>query len=235
MTALKNFAENIWIADGPPVNFYGMDYPVRMTVIRMTSGPRGDEVFIHSPIEPTPELLQEVVALGEVTYIVSPNKIHHLYMGNWSDIFPDAMVFASPGLMDKRPELSFDGELGNVPEVDWSKEIDQLVFAGSRVMDEVVFFHKPSKTLILADLIENFDPSWFQGWRGWIARLAGIVAPSGKAPIDFRLSFFGRRKKTKSCVERMMAWQPRHIIIAHGHCFKDNGMDELKRAFAWAV
>ena len=233
MTALEKFAENIWIADGPPVDFHGHDYCVRMTVIRLTAGPRGDEVFIHSPISPTPEILQEVVGLGEVAYIVSPNKIHHLYLGDWADIFPDAQIFASPGLMNKRPELSFDGELGDVPETGWAKEIDQLIFAGSRVMDEVVFFHQPSQTLILADLIENFDRNWFKGWRGVVARLAGIVAPDGKMPIDFRWSFCGHKKQAKVCFERMLDWQPRQIIIAHGHCFKTNAIGELKRAFGW--
>ena len=217
------------------MDFYGFDYPVRMTVIRLTTGAHGDEVFIHSPISPTPELLQEVVALGDVAYIVSPNKIHHLYLGDWADIFPDAQVFASPGLMNKRPELSFDGELGDVPEIDWAKEIDQLIFAGSRVLDEVVFFHKPSRTLILADLIENFDPKWFTGWKGWIARIGGIVAPRGKAPLDFRLTFFGHKAQAKKSLARMMDWQPENIIIAHGHCFKNNAMSELKRAFSWLL
>ena len=140
MTTLEPFAEDIWIANGPPVDFYGMDFPVRMTVIRLPSGGPDDRIFIHSPISPTPELLQEVVALGEVAFIVSPNKIHHLFLGDWADIFPEAQVFASPGLMNKRPELSFDGELGDVPETGWARDIDQVIFAGSRVLDEVVFF-----------------------------------------------------------------------------------------------
>ncbi len=139
-------------------------------------------------------------------------------MGDWSNIFPEAQVFASPGLMNKRPELSFDGELGDVPETGWAEEIDQLIFAGSRVMDEVVFFHKPSQTLILADLI---------------AKLAGIVAPKGKAPVDFRLTFIGHKAAARKSFARMKAWKPRNIIIAHGHCFRDNGMAELSRAFAW--
>ena len=100
-------------------------------------------------------------------------------------------------------------------------------------MDEVVFFHKPSQTLILADLIENFDRDWFKGWRRWIAGLAGIIAPKGKAPLDFRLSFFGRKAAARKSFARIIGWQPKHIIIAHGHCFKNNAMDELKRAFSW--
>ena len=100
-------------------------------------------------------------------------------------------------------------------------------------MDEVVFFHKTSQTLILADLIENFEANWFKGWKGALAKLAGIVAPHGKAPIDFRLSFFGNKKVAREKLSRMTAWQPQNIIIAHGLCFKNNGIAELKRAFGW--
>ena len=54
------------------------------------------------------------------------------------------MEFDAP-LTDKAPEL-------------WSDEIDQLIFKGSSVIEEVVFFHKSTKTLIVTDLIENFEP-----------------------------------------------------------------------------
>ena len=77
MPVLEEFAQNIWIYNGPPVDFYGLDFPVRMTVIKLKSG----DLFVHSPISPTPQMLQEVVSLGEVKYIVSPNKIHHLFHG----------------------------------------------------------------------------------------------------------------------------------------------------------
>ena len=229
MPVLEQFAQDIWVANGPPVNFYGMDYPIRMTIIKLVNG----DLFVHSPISPTPEILQEVVSLGEVKFIISPNKIHHIFLGDWADIFPESFVYASPGLLNKRPELSFDGELGDVPETDWSDEIDQLIFSGSRVMDEVVFFHKASKTLILADLIENFEKHWFKGWRGILAKFAGIVAPNGKTPIDYRLSFFGNKKIAREKLGRILKWHPENIIIAHGICFKGNAMAELKRAFGW--
>ena len=95
------------------------------------------------------------------------------------------------------------------------------------------FFHRKSKTLILADLIENFDQNWFKGWRKLIARWVGILAPNGKAPVDFRLSFIGNKKQARTSLARIVAWQPKHIIVAHGICFKNNAMSELKRAFSW--
>jgi len=226
---LTLFAKDIWIADGPPVNFYGFAYPVRMTIIRLEGG----RLFVHSPIAPAPEMMAQVADLGNVAFLVSPNNIHHLYLGQWGDMFPEAQIYASPGLKDKRPDISFDGELCDVPEPDWAEEIDQVIFKGSPAMQEVVFFHKESRTLILADLIENFDRHWFTGWKGWVARIIGIVQPDGRAPLEWRLSFLFGKKDARSALAKIMSWQPECIIIAHGHIYEKDGMKELKRSFRW--
>ncbi|WP_263477948.1 DUF4336 domain-containing protein [Francisella sp. XLW-1] len=129
--------------------------------------------------------MQEVSKLGNIKYLISPNKIHHLFLQDWLELYPNAEVYASPDLREKRKDINFKADLKDSPEPEWQDEIDQLIFKGSRVMQEVVFFHKPSKTLILTDLIENFDENYFTGFKGMIAKLSGIVAPNGKTPIDW--------------------------------------------------
>ena len=99
-------------------------------------------------------------------------------------------------------------------------------------MEEVVFFHRLSKTLILADLIENFPPGHFTGLQKVIARLAGILSPDGKAPVDWRLTFWNRAR-ARQCFSRMRAWTPEKIIVAHGGCYQKNAGEELERAFQW--
>jgi hypothetical protein len=49
-------------------------------------------------------------------------------------------------------------DLGDLPEEAWREDLDQLIFRGSRFIQEVVFFHRKTRTLVLADLIENFEP-----------------------------------------------------------------------------
>ncbi|HHI82973.1 MAG TPA: DUF4336 domain-containing protein [Rhizobiales bacterium] len=200
-----------------------------MTLVRLDGG----KLFVHSPIAPDSELVKAVTALGEVAFLVSPNKIHHLYLGQWGELFPRARIYASPGLKEKRRDISFDGKLGNVPEPGWAGQIDQVVFAGSPVMQEVVFFHEKSRTVIFADLIENFDRDWFTGWKGWIARHWGITQPDGRAPLEWRLSFLFGHKQAKKALAKIMSWQPERIIVAHGACYEKDGVKELKRAFRW--
>ncbi|MEY8766445.1 MULTISPECIES: DUF4336 domain-containing protein [Francisella] len=226
---LNQLAENIWVVDGGAVPFFGLPYTTRMTIIRLEN----DDLFIHSPIKLNNELMQEVSKLGNIKYLISPNKIHHLFLQDWLELYPNAEVYASPGLREKRKDINFTADLKDFPKAQWQNEIDQLIFKGSRVMQEVVFFHKPSKTLILTDLIENFDENYFSGFKGMIAKLSGIVAPNGKTPIDWRMSFFFGKKQARECFERILAWQPERIIIAHGKNIETNAVDFLKKSFKW--
>jgi hypothetical protein len=124
-------------------------------------------------------------------------------------------------------------DLGDEPPPEWTTEIDQLIFRGSRFMDEVVFFHRQSQTLILTDLIENFEPSRVARGLRWVIRLVGIADPSGKTPMDLRMTFLGRKAQARQAYKQMLAWTPEKIILAHGRWYPENGTAELKRAFQW--
>lgn len=153
-----------------------------------------------------------------------------MFLTQWTRRYPKAKSYAAPGLVHKRPDVAFDAELGDQPEPDWDREIDQLVFRGSFVMEDAVFFHKASRTLILTDLIENFPESHLHGWKLRVARMAGIIAPNGRTPLDWRLTFLGRRT-AKACLAQMLRWQPRNIIVSHGECVFGGGTEFLARSF----
>jgi hypothetical protein len=225
--SLEFFGPDIWIAEGPVVSFYGFSYPTRMIVIRLSDG----GVFVWSPIALTPELKAAVDALGPVAHVVSPNKIHHLYMGEWQDAYPSAKLYASPGLAQKRSDLRFETTLGDSPPAAWAADIDQVEMGGSAFLTEIVFFHRKSRTAIFADLIENFRPGWFRGWRGILARLDGIVMPHGGAPREWRFTF----KKTiaRAALARILAWQPEQVVMAHGELTRTDGAAFIRKSFRW--
>ena len=100
-------------------------------------------------------------------------------------------------------------------------------------MEEVVFFHRRNRTLLLADLVENFEPGKMGGSYGWLVRLAGAAAPDGKTPIDLRLTFLGRKKEARSAFDKIVAREPEKVIMAHGHPYERHGTAELRRAFRW--
>lgn len=174
---LREFGPGIWTAEGPVVSFLGFAYSTRMALIRLSGG----GLFVWSPIALTPALKQEVDAMGPVRFLVSPNRLHHLFLAEWKFAYPQARLYASPGLHDKRKDLAFDGELGDAHEPEWAEEIDQVPLHGS-FLTEVEFLHRAIRTALFADLIQNFPPDWFKGWRGIVARPDGICAPHPGAP-----------------------------------------------------
>jgi hypothetical protein len=228
MSHLQLFCPGLWTAEGPVVSFSGFPYPTRMAVIRLS----GERLFIWSPIAPDPALLRETESLGKVAFLVSPNKIHHLALGEWRRAFPQAQLWASPGLPKKRPDLSFTGTLSDQPEPGWAGEIDQVHVTGSFMMSEIVFFHRESRTALFCDLIENFPPGWFKGWQGWVARLGGIVQPHVGAPGDWRITFW-RRTAARQALARILAWHPMRVVVAHGQMVRTDGENFIRQAFRW--
>jgi Domain of unknown function (DUF4336) len=232
MTApLREFAPGLWVGEGPVVPFIaGFDYPTRMAAIKLTD----DRLFIWSPIALTAELKEQIDRLGPVACLVSPNLLHHLYLGEWKAAFPAARLFASPGLKRRRKDLAFDADLSDAPDPLWVADIDQVLLRGSLVMTEAVFFHRASATAIFADLIENFPPDWFKGWRGVLAKLDGIVAPNHGAPREWRASFL-RRKLARAALQRILDWPIEKVLIAHGDCAEKDGAAFVRRGFSWLI
>jgi hypothetical protein len=230
---LKSIGPEIWIADGPVVQWgymgWRFPFPTRMTVVRLPDG----SLWIHSPIAPDEQLLAEIDALGPVAHLVSPNAIHHISVGAWSKRYPQARTWASPGVR-KRSDVSFSDDLANAPPPEWADVIDQRIAEGSNALREVIFFHEPSRVLILADMIENFEAERLnRPLTRFLARLAGILSPNGKAPGDLRLTYFGKHARLRPTVGWMLACKPDKVVIAHGKWFETNGEAEIRRAFAW--
>ena len=232
LNTLKPIGPDIWLIDGPAIRFYGMPFSTRATVVRLGNG----DIWVHSPTHLTEDLRAEVGALGRVAHLVAPNWIHYAYVQSWQAAFPGAQAWAAPGVA-KRAEakgmvIAFDHDLGRQAEGPWRGEIDQMIVEGSKVHREAVFFHRASRTLILTDLIENFEAAKIPWWMRLPGRLGGVVEPGGM-PRDMRATFRGHHDQLRAAVERMIAWAPERIIVAHGRWHERDAVAELRRAFAF--
>jgi hypothetical protein len=236
LNMLKPFVDNVWIVDGPEITmrYLGLElpFPTRMTVVRLASG----EIWIHSPIAWSDDLAAAVRRLGPVSWLIAPNTLHYWHMPRWQAGFPEARSYGPPGLAARaRRPLMVDETLGDrAPDV-WEKTFDQWLIPGS-VLTEVDFFHRPSRTLILTDLIENFEPCRIhKSWLRWAIRLGGAADPDGKAPYDMQLNFLGHQAQLRAAVQQIIALMPERIIIAHGRCYDRDAVEELRRAFRWIL
>jgi hypothetical protein len=99
-------------------------------------------------------------------------------------------------------------------------------------MEEVVFFHAASSSLLLADLVIAFEPERVRPHLRWLFGLVGVMWP-GQTPREVQGSTWGRGAQARACYQRMLAWQPRRVILGHGRSYAEEGMARLERAFAW--
>lgn len=235
---VKPIADGLYLVDGPVVRMaagpFNVPFPSRMAIARLDDG----GLWVWSPTALSPALKREVDALGPVRHLVSPNRIHYANIPAWEAAYPDAVAWASPGVRERAAsqhiEVRFDRDLSGDPPAEWASSIDQLIFRGSSAMEEVVFFHRASRTLILADLIENFERDKLSLPMRWMARIGGVLDPDGKTPSDWRITFRGDgRARAKASLARMLALAPERVVIAHGRWYPDEAPAEIGRAFRW--
>ena len=225
---LAPFVEGaLWTA-WRPLRFHGIAMGTRMTVCKLSDG----ALFVHSPIAPDAMLLAALRELGPVEHVVAPNKLHHLYVAEFTVHFPDAFTYASPDLPARRPDLRFDVVLGDTPRPGWSSDLAQCLVRGRFFLDEVAFLHRASGTLILTDLCEEGSEEWPFASR-LVARLGGIYQRHGP-PRDMKWSLRRDRPALRRAVERILCWDFDRMILAHGRLVETGAKQLFERAYAFA-
>lgn len=235
LDSLKPVANDVWIVDGPLIRFgpplLSMPFSTRMTIVRLA-----DALFVHSPTPLSDALRAQIAGIGAPCWIISPNRIHYWWIPDWHKAFPDAAVYLAPRVREQAgSRIDFDcSALDQAQGYPWDDTIATLPVVG-RYMTEVVFFHRPSRTLILTDFIENFEADKLQSW--WmrvLTRLGGVRDPDGSMPRDMRATYRDRAA-LKAAVETMIGWNPERVILAHGRWYPRDGANELRRAFRWLL
>ncbi|MGU3360222.1 DUF4336 domain-containing protein [Methylobacterium sp. M6A4_1b] len=230
----KPVADGVWIVDAAPIHAGGIPLPLRMTVLRLAGG----ELLLHSPVAYRPELQRSLERLGRIGHLVAPSMGHWMFLKDWQAACPNAITWAVPGLEDRgqvrRSGVEIDAELTDTPPRAWANEIDQVLIAGP-VFKEVCFYHRPSRTLLLTDLVINLEGDLLPVFARPLARLLGIVAPDGKAPLYLRLLLRMNHRDTLEAARRLVAFEPDRVIFAHGQWFDRDATSELRRALAWIL
>lgn len=221
---VREHAPDLFTVDGPE-RVAGLGIGTRMTLVRLPDG----RLFLHSPVPHDAALAAEIEAIGTPTFLVAPNKVHHLWLGGWADAYPAATVYGAPGLRDKRRDLVFHRELGDAPPSDWSAQLDQAWIAGAPHVNEVVFLHRASGSLVLTDFAMNF-PSLPPGWLTRLF-LRGMGLAGGVRTSRLVRSLVRDRAATRASLERILAWDFDRVLVTHGVICETGGAQALREAW----
>ena len=254
--------DGVYTADRP-FYWNSIDVSCRCTIIELPSSSDDDDsqpdLWVHSPVGldgPLQAALQNTG--GKVQYVVSPNYEHVKFAPAWQQAFPSAQMWACPGLAERLPDIAFAGEIpaGYRPvswtaggarnaadndKIPWDTTVLQPLhincernpFTGRPFFNEVVFYHAPTKTLLVTDLWWNYPAntipnSQFGRDDSWALAPADILA----IPVTSRLWKFGMDAIYKPFFDQFMVtdrqvyrdiadhivnvWDVEMVIPAHG-------------------
>lgn len=221
---LTQIAPNLWHMER---GFKAAGLPVssRMTVVRFDDG----RLWLHSPVRFDEAVADQLRSLGEVAWIVAPNRAHHLFAKHAQRMFPNAALYGAPGLAAKRPDLAGLVELGDTVPREWQHELDQVCIRGMPFVNEVVWFHKASKTLIMTDVLQCWGGSL--DWKSALyARLTG-VRNRLDVPRTVRLVTRDRAKFAGSA-RIILGWPFTRVITAHNSIVEQDAHALVERAFS---
>lgn len=223
----KPFGPDLWLVDGA----FGPGVPVRMTVARLPGG----DLLLHSPTRLTSGLREALAALGPIKHLVAPNSVHWTFVKAWQDAIPDATVWAAPGLRErgqvKRSGLRIDTVMSDTPPAAWGGAFEQQVIPGGAGFREVAMLHRPSRTLLMTDLVQNFEPSKLPWALRPLARLLGNTTGQSRAPAHLRAVV--RFGDGAAAARRVVGWEPERIVVTHGRPIVANAAERLRQSLAW--
>jgi hypothetical protein len=225
---VEQLADDLGVANRPfQLPVVKAEVGTRMTIERLVDG----SLFLHSPVKLDQRLRQAVDELGEVRAIVAPSRVHHLFVGDYRAAYPHATLYGAPGLAEKRRDIKFDAVLTDVAPDLWRGQLEQHVFRGAPVLNEVVFFHRGSRTAIFTDLVFNLPssastdaPLFF-----WLLDAPGKFGPHRL----IRRRGIRDRTAARQSVERILRWDFDRVIMSHGDVVESGGRERVGGAFAY--
>jgi Domain of unknown function (DUF4336) len=199
----------------------------RTTVFRLPDG----GVVVHAPGALDEGTRAEIRALGPVRAVVAPNLLHHMFYGAALEAFPGAMGCAAPGLAAKLKGARVDHALGD-GAAPWGESLHTVAIEGMPSVQESVFLHPTSRTLVVTDVAFNFP-----GFDGWLVRTAmklndacGRFGPSWLC----RNVLIKDKAAVRRSVDRLLEHDFDRVVVAHGAVLEAGGKDAMRAGYAWA-
>jgi hypothetical protein len=222
---LRVIGEGLWVHEAP-LRFAGVQAGRIMNVVQLGDG----GLFVHSPSPLDEPLRAALDALGEVRFVAAPSRLHgHRWMAGYREAYPGVELLAGPGLAKRRKDLEFAAELGDTPDPRWADALDQGPFRGNRVLPEVEFLHRASRTLIAGDLAINLGPHSAPLTR--LRARAGAMYERLRPTPLFRL-LTRDREAARRDLERILAWDFDRVIPGHGAIWEAGGREALMREWS---
>lgn len=218
---LQKVGHRIWTASFE-LKALGLDFGRNVTVLQLATG----ELVIHSTAPFGESIEGEIRELGPVRWITDPMLDHDTFSKQGVAAFPEATFLAPEGFVDL--EGVAQRHLLPTP-VEWQGEIEVLKIEGAPSFAEHVFFHNPSKTLIVCDLLVNF-PDKMGLWESTLLRLG--LGPHRAPGTSRRLKLAIKDKAAfRKSIEKVLKWDFESVVVGHGKPIVEDARVNAYRTF----
>lgn len=248
-TVIRQISQHITTVSAPFSRFGLVKVGGRATIVKLANG----TLAVFSPTALTQEVRGALS--GPVSYITCPDIEHHIYLTDWARAFPQAKIIGPDGLAEKREKddatkgikFSHVWTAGNkrdmsVDEV-FDKEFD-VEFVHTHSNKELVFNHRPSRTLIEADLMFNLPcgeqysrTSEGPGGNLLNRMFTGMMSTQGSAVWHKRFLWYAAsargRDEFNESVRRINSWDWDAIVPCHGDVIEQGGKGVFRKVFEW--
>lgn len=202
----------VWEA---PQRFLGLEVGARMTALETSGG-----WLLHSPIAVDPG------SVGPVRWLLAPNLLHHLHVRPW--LAAGVEGWAARGLPEKRPDLRFAGVV-RPGEAPFGEEVALFPLTCLPITNEVVALHRPSRTLVVTDLLFHFPPT-----SPWLTRAAMFCACAWPGCRSSLLEVAAMHRPTaRRELGAILEQDFDRIVLAHGEVVESGGKEALRSAYRW--
>ncbi|MEP7125011.1 MAG: DUF4336 domain-containing protein [Byssovorax sp.] len=223
---MTSVGDGLWTVYEPEFRMLGLKLGTRMTIVRLPQG----TLVLHSPVAISSALAAAIEALGPVGHIVAPNRFHHVYAGHAQTRWPTAKLHGASGLNRKRRDLRVDSVLGkDAPGDDWTGTLETVTIKGC-MLGETVLVHTPTRTVVSADLFENFQAMDHLPTRLYL-KVSGVWQKPGWSRL---LQIMYRdHKAARRSVDELLEHDFEGAIVAHGDPVASGAKDAVRQTFGF--
>lgn len=208
-----------------PLSLLGVNLGTKMSIIKLNHS----DLAIYSPIKLTDDVRRAVDSFGNVRMIIAPNSLHHLYLKEFIQAYPQADAFGSAGLIKKRRDLPKLRLLDKAALDRLMPHCMSLQIPLAKAFEETVLLHHQSKTLVVTDLAFHLHGQSL--WERFVLNLYGMNGKFGPT-IAERMMVRKRHGIVDPLVQKIMTWDFERVVMAHGRVVEHGGREAFTKAFS---
>ena len=217
---MRPLAENLWVLPYP-LRLLGANFRRMVTVVRLGSG----QLAIHSTGPFTAAEVAAISGLGRPGWLLEAMRRHDTFSKRGREAFPGIPFLAPEGFARI---VGFPTEPLLPAPAAWGDELEVLRLEGMPSLQEHVVFHRPSRTLIVADLVFNFGPD-VSAWTRFLVLCAVGARHQPGMSRPFRLAIKDKAAFQRS-LQALMRWDFERVIVGHGDMIETEGKRRLAEA-----